>query len=37
METFNLKLFNKEEGEEQCHAKVSNRFAVLEDLDSDGY
>jgi hypothetical protein len=37
MESFNLKLFNKEEGKEQYHAEVSNRFAALEDLDSDGY
>jgi hypothetical protein len=37
MERFNLKMFNKEEGKEQYHAEVSNRFAALEDLDSDGY
>jgi uncharacterized metal-binding protein YceD (DUF177 family) len=37
MESFNLKMLNKEEGKEQYHAEVSNRFAALEDLDSDGY
>jgi hypothetical protein len=29
MERFNPKLFNKEEGKEQYHAEVSNRFAAL--------
>jgi hypothetical protein len=37
MERFNLKLFNKEEGKEQYHAEVSNRFAALEVLDSYRY
>jgi uncharacterized metal-binding protein YceD (DUF177 family) len=37
MERFNLNMLNKEEGKEQIHAEVSNRFAALEDLDSDGY
>jgi hypothetical protein len=35
MERFNLKKLNKEEGEEQYRIEVSNRFAVLEDLDTE--
>jgi hypothetical protein len=36
MEGFNLKKLNKVEGTEQCHVEVSNRFAALEDLDTEG-
>jgi RNAse (barnase) inhibitor barstar len=35
MERFNLKKLNEVEGKEQYHAEVSNRFAVLEDLDKE--
>jgi hypothetical protein len=34
MEGFNLKKLNEVEGEEQYRIEVSNRFAVLEDLDA---
>jgi hypothetical protein len=34
MEMFHLKMLNKEEGKDQYHAEVSNRFVAL---DSDGY
>jgi hypothetical protein len=30
MERFNLKKLNEVEGKEQCHVKISNRFAALE-------
>jgi hypothetical protein len=33
MKRFNLKKLNKVEGKEQYHAEVSDRIAVLEDLD----
>jgi hypothetical protein len=33
MERFNLKKLNQVEGKEQYCVEVSNRFAVLEDLD----
>jgi hypothetical protein len=33
---FNLKKLNDVEGKEQFHVEVSNRFAALEDLDTDG-
>jgi hypothetical protein len=33
MERFNLKRLNKAEGKERYRAKVSNRFAGLEDFD----
>jgi hypothetical protein len=35
MERFNLKKLNKAEGKEQYHVEVSNRFAALEDLDTE--
>jgi hypothetical protein len=35
MERFNLKKLNDEEGKEQYRVEVSNRFAALEDLDSE--
>jgi hypothetical protein len=35
MERFTLKKLNKEEGKEQFHVEVSNRFAALEDLDAE--
>jgi phosphomevalonate kinase len=34
-ERFNLKKLNDVEGKEQFHVEVSNRFAALEDLDTD--
>jgi hypothetical protein len=35
MERFNLKKLNEVEGKEQFHVEVSNRFAALEDLDTE--
>jgi hypothetical protein len=35
VERFNLKKLKKVEGKEQYRAKVSNRFAALEDLDTE--
>jgi hypothetical protein len=35
MEKFNLKKLNKAEGEKQYYVEVSNRFAALEDLDTE--
>jgi hypothetical protein len=35
MERFNLKKLNDVEGQEQFCVEVSNRFAALEDLDSE--
>jgi hypothetical protein len=35
MERFNLKKLNDVEGKEQFSVKVSNRFAALEDLDTE--
>jgi hypothetical protein len=35
MERFNLKKLNKIEGKEQYHVEVSNRFAALQDLDTE--
>jgi hypothetical protein len=35
MERFNLKTLNKVEDKEQYHVEVSNRFATLEDLDTE--
>jgi hypothetical protein len=35
MERFNLKKLNKVEGKEQLRVEVSNRFAALEDLDTE--
>jgi hypothetical protein len=34
MERFSLKKFNEVEGKEQYRVEVSNRFAVLEDLNA---
>jgi hypothetical protein len=34
MERFNLKKLNDVEGKEQFRVEVSNRFAILEDLDA---
>jgi hypothetical protein len=35
MERFNLKKLNEVEGKEQYCVEVSNRFAALEDLDTE--
>jgi hypothetical protein len=35
MENFNLKKLNKVDGKEQFRVEVSNRFAALEDLDTE--
>jgi hypothetical protein len=35
MERFNVKKLNEVEGKEQYRVEVSNRFATLEDLDSE--
>jgi hypothetical protein len=35
MERFNLKNLNEVEGKEQYRVEVSNRFAALEDLDTE--
>jgi hypothetical protein len=35
MERFNLKKLKDVEGKEQVHVEVSNRFAALEDLDTE--
>jgi hypothetical protein len=35
MERFNLKKLNEVEGKEQFRIEISNRFAVLEDLDTE--
>jgi hypothetical protein len=35
MERFNLKKLNKVEGKEQFCVEVTNRFAALEDLDTE--
>jgi hypothetical protein len=35
IERFNLKKLNKVEGKEEYHVEVSNRFAALEDLDTE--
>jgi hypothetical protein len=35
MERFNLKKLNNVEGKEQLRVEVSNRFAALEDLDTE--
>jgi hypothetical protein len=35
MERFNLKKLNEVEGKEQYHVEVSNRFAALEDFDTE--
>jgi hypothetical protein len=35
MESFNLKKLNDVEGKEQFRVEVSNRFAALEDLDTE--
>jgi hypothetical protein len=35
MERFNLKKLKEVEGKEQYSVEVSNRFAALEDLDTD--
>jgi hypothetical protein len=35
MERFNLKKLNQVEGKEQYSVEVSNRFAALEDLNSE--
>jgi hypothetical protein len=35
MERFNLKKLNETEGKEQFRVEVSNRFAALEDLDTE--
>jgi hypothetical protein len=35
IERFNLKKLNQAEGKEQYCVEVSNRFAVLEDLDAE--
>jgi hypothetical protein len=35
MEQFNFKKLNAVKGKEKYHAEVSNRFAALEDLDTE--
>jgi hypothetical protein len=35
MERFNLRNLNWVEGKEQYHVEVSNRFATLQDLDTE--
>jgi hypothetical protein len=35
MERFNLKMLNEVEGKKQYRVEVSNRFAALENLDTD--
>jgi hypothetical protein len=35
MERFTLKKLNEVEGKEQYHVEVSNRFAVMEYLDTE--
>jgi hypothetical protein len=35
LERFNLKKLNEVEGNQQYRVEVSNRFAVLEDLDAE--
>jgi hypothetical protein len=35
MERFNLKKLNGEEDKEKYHVEVSNRFAALEDMDTE--
>jgi hypothetical protein len=35
MEMFNLKKLHEVEGKEKYHVRVSNRFAALQDLDSE--
>jgi hypothetical protein len=35
MERFNLKKLNEVEGEEQYRVEISNRFAALENLDTE--
>jgi hypothetical protein len=35
MERFNLKKLNKVEGKEQYRVEISNRFAALENLDTE--
>jgi hypothetical protein len=35
MERFNLKKLNEVEGKEQYHVEISNRFAALENLDTE--
>jgi hypothetical protein len=35
IERFNLKKLNEIEGKKKYHVEVSNRFAALEDLDSE--
>jgi hypothetical protein len=35
VERFSLKKLNEVEGNEQCHAGISNRFTALENLDTE--
>jgi hypothetical protein len=35
MHRFHMEKLDKVKGKEQCHVEISNRFAVLEDLDID--
>jgi hypothetical protein len=35
MERFNLKKLTEVEGKEQYHVEISNRFAALENLDTE--
>jgi phosphomevalonate kinase len=35
MERFNLKKLNEVQGKEQYHVEISNRFAALENLDTE--
>jgi hypothetical protein len=36
MERFNLKKLSEVKGKEQYHVEISNRFAALENLDTEG-
>jgi hypothetical protein len=36
MERFKLKKLSEVEGKERYHVEISNRFAALENLDSEG-
>jgi hypothetical protein len=35
MERFNLKILNEVEGKDQYRVEISNRFAALEELDTE--
>jgi hypothetical protein len=37
MESFNPKKLSEVEGKERCRLEILNRFAALENLDTEGY